>query len=118
MHRLLVTVVLLLATALSGPVDATLRAVDADSVVLCVDGAAVTVTLGADGQPVAPDGHLRHCSDCLPITLSATGGAGHPGVLRPHGRYAPLSRPAAFTPRTHDLAALPRPRGPPSGEIR
>lgn len=116
MHRLLVTVALLLATAFSGPVDAALRAVGPDSqVVLCADGAAVTVTLGADGRPVDPDGHRQHCPDCLPFMLTATGGAVHPELARPEGRRVVARWPAAFPRRAHDPAALPAPRGPPSG---
>lgn len=117
MSRLLVLIVLLLATALSGTAEASLRAVGPVSqVVICADGAAVTLALDADGQPADTGGH-RHCPDCLPLLTGATGPAPLPSLSRPVAGAVPAPWPAALPPRADGWETLPSPRGPPSGDL-
>lgn len=117
MSRLLVFLILLLATALSGTAEASLRAVGPVSlVVVCADGHAVTVALDAEGLPADPGDHRRHCPDCLPLVMGATGGASHDGPARPAILHAVAARPPAFPPRASGDAASSSPRGPPSGD--
>lgn len=118
MSRLLVLVVLLLATALSGTADASLRAVGTGPhVVICADGAAVAVALGADGQPVEPGTGRRHCPDCLPLVAGAAPVSLPAGAARPQAGHTQAPWPRAFPPRAPELSALPSPRGPPSGDL-
>lgn len=120
MSRLLVLIVLLLATALSGAADASLRASGPGGhVVICADGVAVTVALGPDGLPVAPGdapADRSHCPDCLPLVMAGSGPEPCLAPARPASGHAAPAWPAAFPPRAPGLAALPSPRGPPDGD--
>jgi hypothetical protein len=77
---------------------------------LCSEGVAQTVTLDANGNPVAP--HEHHCPDCLSGLLALDLPAPLPPLARPLTRAAALALPqpiqAASAPRTPSRA-----RGPP-----
>ena len=116
MRRLLVLCVLLFATALSGPASASLRAIETGAnAVICADGVAVMVTLDADGQPVPPGQHRRHCADCLPLVVAAVGTEAGPPISLARVHAVATSWPTAFAHPIIRRGTLRLTRGPPGG---
>lgn len=76
--------------------------------VICSDGAAVTVRIDAQGNPVAA---RHHCPDCL--TAIATAGAAPHAPLGTQVLWARVAPPSAVKAiAIHPVRAAP-PRGPP-----
>ncbi|MBZ0129249.1 MAG: hypothetical protein K8F59_09050 [Rhodobacteraceae bacterium] len=78
------------------------------TLVICTDGAARTVTLDADGNPVS------HAHDCLDCCLAIGPVPQMAAIAGPAAQIAPEARLVADTSAIRTAAQLrPHPRGPP-----
>lgn len=81
----------------------------AQALVICADGATVTITLGADGKPVASH---HDCPDCVLGGLALAGSVAAP-VLAARGRAHAL-RPLPGRQVLRRQVVARRARGPPA----